>query len=277
VTGRDSSSVVPDEARRRHPVGRATIIQARYGGAYEGAEFIALPLLLRDVPPAVQGDDLSCARFFRNPPVALGLGDTPSDAYNDLIDKIIECEHPEQHQDLEPPLGPRCLFCRQRLDAEETERLVAELFDSVARHQLRLADDAERGLLAALEEAGYQVIGEPVWVGVWNGRTHIALAFDDDEGRKTAVVEVGGHRLRAELVESLAARVADGAWVESMASEGFGPPWVLHLYGSTLSKRERLEAAAASARITLLAPSYSWLEDSHGDDAVAAGAEDRIE
>jgi hypothetical protein len=278
VTSHDGGIDVPEKSRRCQPVGRATIVQARYGGAYEGAEFVALPLLLSDVPAEVQGDDLSCAGFFRHPPVVLGIGDTPNDAYNDLIDKILECEHPEQHQDPEPPYGPRCLYCRQRLDAEETERLVDELFESVARHGLRLADDAERVLLGVIEGAGHQVIGEPVWVGVWNGRTHIAVGCSDGEGPKTAVVEVGGHHLRTELVERLAARVTEDAWLESMASEGFGPPWLLHLYGSAPSRWEEIEAAATGAGITLLAPSYSWLEGGDGerDDASATGRERRI-
>lgn len=60
-----------------------TILRSRYGGVYEGANWVAF----HETPSAVadtQGDDITCASFFRNYPHPIGWGNTPQEAYDKL-------------------------------------------------------------------------------------------------------------------------------------------------------------------------------------------------
>lgn len=61
-----------------------TIIRARYGGVYEGGEWLAFHEhadFLKDA----EGSDLDCAAFFKHYPYPIGRGRyNPGEAYEDL-------------------------------------------------------------------------------------------------------------------------------------------------------------------------------------------------
>lgn len=63
-----------------------TIIAARYGGAYEGAPWIAFNDY--QAPDFAQADDVSCATFFATYAKPIGRGLTPDAALGDLESKI---------------------------------------------------------------------------------------------------------------------------------------------------------------------------------------------
>lgn len=75
-----------------------TIVQARYGGAYEGAEWLCFPCYPHQVDDKARGwddSDIECAEFWeevgRRPGKwIIGRGWSPDDAYKDLIDRIIK-------------------------------------------------------------------------------------------------------------------------------------------------------------------------------------------
>ena len=75
----------------------ATIVQARYNGAYEGAPWLCFPLhprwLLEPDWREWDGDEIACEAFWRRSRSQqerfnlIGRGDSPTAAYDDLIDK----------------------------------------------------------------------------------------------------------------------------------------------------------------------------------------------
>jgi hypothetical protein len=72
----------------------ATIVQARYNGAYEGASWLCFPLHPRWLLEATwrewDGDEIACEAFWRCARVQdrlIGRGDSPTAAYDDLIDQ----------------------------------------------------------------------------------------------------------------------------------------------------------------------------------------------
>ncbi len=79
-----------------------TIIKSRYSGAYEGGKWVAFNEdAYSDLMHEALGDDMACADFFRdidNPKVDMknvydqkiycGRGNTPQEAYDDLVSKI---------------------------------------------------------------------------------------------------------------------------------------------------------------------------------------------
>ncbi len=74
-----------------HP---ATIVQARYNGSYEGAPWLCFPVHPgRLIDPALHGwdgDETECASFWRSAGIQerlIGRGDSPTAAYDDLIDQ----------------------------------------------------------------------------------------------------------------------------------------------------------------------------------------------
>lgn len=68
-----------------------TIIDDRYGGTYSGGKYTAWPCTPWDVPEEVGADDETCAGFWAGYGSELvGLGNTPDEAMNDLIKKVIK-------------------------------------------------------------------------------------------------------------------------------------------------------------------------------------------
>jgi hypothetical protein len=73
----------------------ATIVQARYGGLYEGAPWLCFPVhVQRFAGPEWRhwdGDAIECGQFWRHAQGErwlIGLGKTPSDAYDDLTSQV---------------------------------------------------------------------------------------------------------------------------------------------------------------------------------------------
>ena len=73
----------------------ATIAQARYGGSYEGAPWLCFPVhVQRFAEPEWRhwdGDSIECGQFWRHAQGEgwlIGLGKTPTDAYDDLISQV---------------------------------------------------------------------------------------------------------------------------------------------------------------------------------------------
>lgn len=77
--------------RHRTYVYPLTIISSRYSGVYSGAYNIAFPLRFMDVPKEAVGSDPECMQFWWEEvsDEDVGYGDTPEEAYQDLIDKIV--------------------------------------------------------------------------------------------------------------------------------------------------------------------------------------------
>lgn len=79
-----------------HPV---TIVQARYNGTYEGAPWLCFPLEVHQLAEVEQwrrwdGDETECQAFWRTAQInefLIGRGDSPTAAYDDLIDQA--CAH----------------------------------------------------------------------------------------------------------------------------------------------------------------------------------------
>ncbi len=65
-----------------------TIVCDRYSGVYSGARYTAWNLEHEDVPGAISDGDNPCDAFWRSNNIVVGLGDTPSAAETDLIEKI---------------------------------------------------------------------------------------------------------------------------------------------------------------------------------------------
>lgn len=64
-----------------------TIIKARYGGAYEGGQWIAFDKHPERVPRASYGSDNQCMDFFHNNQEKVGVGSSPEEAVEDLMKK----------------------------------------------------------------------------------------------------------------------------------------------------------------------------------------------
>lgn len=74
-----------------HP---ATIVRARYDGAYEGASWLCFPVQVQELAGENwrnwDGDEVRCQGFWRGAQVQellIGLGDGPAAAYDDLVDQ----------------------------------------------------------------------------------------------------------------------------------------------------------------------------------------------
>lgn len=66
-----------------------TIVPARYGGAYEGAPWLAFPADPCAIPEGWDGGDPECAGFFadyRDAPI--GRGSSPDAAHRNLIERL---------------------------------------------------------------------------------------------------------------------------------------------------------------------------------------------
>ena len=86
-----------------------TIINDRYGGCYSKGAFLAFNLEPWDVPKGVSwGGDVDCAEFWADeaPKYVIGKGNTPNEAYRDLVEKLQTKEkEPNNHQ-----LDPKNIF-----------------------------------------------------------------------------------------------------------------------------------------------------------------------
>jgi len=65
-----------------------TIVHDRYGGVYSGAKWIAFPQDYDHVNEAVGADDVSCCNYWNEHPWTVGRGETPQEAYEDLVKKL---------------------------------------------------------------------------------------------------------------------------------------------------------------------------------------------
>lgn len=61
-----------------------TICQARYGGVYEGGEWVAFLAYPQHIPDDAFEDDITCATWWAEHHDEVGVGDTPSAAYENL-------------------------------------------------------------------------------------------------------------------------------------------------------------------------------------------------
>jgi hypothetical protein len=62
-----------------------TITEARYGGTYEGAEWVAFHLHPQDIPEEAFGDDSTCLAWWLDYGEGVGKGATPEDARASLV------------------------------------------------------------------------------------------------------------------------------------------------------------------------------------------------
>jgi len=76
--------------------GMVTIVRSRYGGTYEPGEWIAFACWPDQIPPDWNADDVTCAEFFAARRDEVGGGDTPQEAYEDLV-RLLGQRRPSSH------------------------------------------------------------------------------------------------------------------------------------------------------------------------------------
>ena len=82
-----------------------TIIVDRYGGCYSGGKYLAFNLEPWDLPRSVSwGGDVDCAEFWADeaPKYVIGKGNTPNEAYRDLVERIQTKEKELNNHQLDP-------------------------------------------------------------------------------------------------------------------------------------------------------------------------------
>ncbi|GIE80931.1 hypothetical protein Aph02nite_68810 [Actinoplanes philippinensis] len=67
---------------------RVTIVRARYGGLYEPGTWVAFACWPEDLSPDWNADDATCAGFFAERADETGGGDSPQEAYADLLQRL---------------------------------------------------------------------------------------------------------------------------------------------------------------------------------------------
>jgi len=67
-----------------------TIACARYGGTYEGGKWLAFPKDANKLPQDYNSSDISCACFWENYDEFVGKGDSPQEAYDNLLKQLDE-------------------------------------------------------------------------------------------------------------------------------------------------------------------------------------------
>ncbi|MGW0479400.1 hypothetical protein [Nonomuraea sp. NPDC003214] len=65
-----------------------TIVMSRYGGVYEPGVWVAFPMNPDEIPPDCYAGDVECANFFAERRGEIGGGDTPQEAYDDLLNMM---------------------------------------------------------------------------------------------------------------------------------------------------------------------------------------------
>jgi hypothetical protein len=81
----DNATTDGDTAATERPAGPVTIVRARYGGIYEPGFWLAFPLPPNQLPEDWDAGDSECYQFWQEHRDDYGGGDTPSDAYLDLL------------------------------------------------------------------------------------------------------------------------------------------------------------------------------------------------
>ncbi len=66
-----------------------TVFRSRYGGTYEGGEWLAFNARTEELRDA-EGDDITCATFFSHYPHPIGRGQTANMAIQDLEQQVLE-------------------------------------------------------------------------------------------------------------------------------------------------------------------------------------------
>ena len=67
-----------------------SVVPARYGGVYEGGAWLAFPKYADRLPDDYDGSDVPCACFWDDYNDFVGKGDTPQEAYDNLLEKLNE-------------------------------------------------------------------------------------------------------------------------------------------------------------------------------------------
>lgn len=75
----------PDEYWDGYPV---TVVSDRYDGAYSRGKWTAWPLDRDEVPDEIDADDSIADDFWSSQPHPVGIGQNPSEAYDDLLKKM---------------------------------------------------------------------------------------------------------------------------------------------------------------------------------------------
>lgn len=108
-----------------------TIINDRYGGCYSKGAFLAFNLEPWDVPKGVSwGGDVDCAEFWADeaPKYVIGKGNTPNEAYRDLVEKLQTKEkEPNNHQ-----LDPKNIF--ENFIEGASNKMARTMGHSIAEH-----------------------------------------------------------------------------------------------------------------------------------------------
>lgn len=65
-----------------------TIISDRFDGQHSYGKWLAFNMLEKDIPKGVQGNDEECIYYWNQNNIIVGRGDTPTEAYNDLYNKL---------------------------------------------------------------------------------------------------------------------------------------------------------------------------------------------
>jgi hypothetical protein len=66
-----------------------SIVAARYGGVYEGGEYLAFPCDPDAIPEGWDSGDVACATWFSERLLSpIGRGRTPDDALSDLVQRL---------------------------------------------------------------------------------------------------------------------------------------------------------------------------------------------
>ncbi len=96
-----------------------TIIKTRYGGAYEGGEWAAFNCGPQYLPWEINSDDITCTKWWgtRWNRDKFGVGNTPQEAYEQLLSKVKNKEEFVESQ-FDRPIDPRKDFGR-RLDSQD--------------------------------------------------------------------------------------------------------------------------------------------------------------
>lgn len=89
------------------------IVKDRYTGVYSDGVYTAWNLHLEEIPQDIEADDVSCRNFWYSYTGIVGLGGTPSDAVNDLQQKLAEQTEPQTYtiNPKEPTNMPKCFDC----------------------------------------------------------------------------------------------------------------------------------------------------------------------
>lgn len=95
-----------------------TIVKDRYGGAYSEGRWVAFNLTFDAVPQEVHGSDPEEMNFWDRFGGPLGLGDSPQEAYDSLVEVLDELERQEEPR---PKPLPKLKLKSLTLHAEREE------------------------------------------------------------------------------------------------------------------------------------------------------------